>query len=273
MTAVPAPTLPFTAALLACLLAGALPSAAAAGQRLVLANLSLPDSVWPSQRDAVIELLQQAQPSVIVVQDVVSHGAEGPTVCELARQMRMHCDFVSADPPRSLPRQGAVLMSALPLQEDGASLLHGGAHTPAVAAGYLAMNLPSNRIAVYSASLAPGADQLGNRVRQAADLRRWMASHAPAQVTLVCARFASSPSQLALLMPGFATARSKGGATASHGLDVLYRPTQARLVAATTLRLATPSTPPVDGRWPAANAQEQLLGVLVELALPATTQP
>ena len=274
-----APTRTCCTIALACLLGSTLPVQALASQPLVVANLSLPETVWPAEREAVVSVLTQAQPSVIVVQDVSSSGKAGPAVCALARELRMHCDFVSADPPRLPLRRGTVLMSALPLRDDGASLLHGGARAQPVAAGYLAIDLPAHRLAVYSASLAPGSEQIGTRVRQAADLRRWLASHPPAQITLVFARFASTPGQLRLLMPGFATTRSGNGDNAAHGLDVLYRPTQARWLATTTLALEPP--PPVTQaagmqgsgptRLPASAGT--LLGVMVELALPDPPLP
>lgn len=236
----------------------------AAAERLVLANLSLPGSVWPAQREAVLGLLAESRPAVVVVQDVSSRGQQGPTVCQLARELGMHCDFVTADPPSAALRRGSVMMSSLPVEEDGASLLHGRGVVPPVAAGFLRLRLGDRQLAVYSASLTPGPDRAGSRIHQAADLRRWMDSHGSADATVVCARFASSPEQLRQLMPGFATVRS-GRPQLPHGVDVLYRPGQARVQAATTLRLETP--PATAGKPPAGAPASELLGVVVELEL------
>lgn len=246
--------------LLACLLC--LPALAA--QRVVVANLQLPASVWPAQQEAVVGLLSEAAPAVVIIQGVSTSDPAGPAVCQLARQLRMHCDFVTADPPSAAIRHGSVLMSQLAIEEDGAGLLHGGDVAP-LAAGYLRLRLGGRAVAIYSASLTPGAAHAGTRARQAADLRRWMHSHGHADAIVVCARFASTPVQLRQLMPGYSTVRRPGAADLPHGVDVLYRPDQARLVSATVLRLQSPGA--AGGPPPAAPPATELIGVVVELEL------
>lgn len=255
------PLLVLTTALLACA------QAQARSTPLVVANLELPASVWPAQQDAVMAILSQAAPDVVVVQGVDTHGNTPPSACALAQLLHMHCDFVTADPPSMPHRRGTALLSAHPVLEDGASLLHGQDGSAPVAAGYLRLLLHGKTIALYSASLQGGIARRQTRLRQAADLRRWMASHPQSTATVVVARFGSGHEELVQLMPDFRTARRNPGSGSAHGLDVLYRSRQAQLQATTTLELQLPGDQ-ADAGSPLASAPV-LLGIVVELELPA----
>lgn len=255
--------------LAACLVLSAALPLQARPAHLVVANIALPESVWPSRREQVLALLTRATPDVLVVQDVHTQGKNPLEVCSLAQPLRMHCDFVSADPPSQQHRRGTALLSARPVVEDGATLLHAQDGSAPVAAGYLRLLVGQQQVRLYTASLVAGQQHHQRRLRQAADLRNWMASHAPAPTTLIAGRFGSQHAELQQLMPGLRAARRSAGTAQAHGLDVLYQNQQTRLHALTLLELQAP--PPVQ---PAADAPAMpapaplLLGLVVELELP-----
>ena len=237
---------------------------------LVVANLSLPDSVWPRQREAVIELLGQAGVDVVLIQQVRSHDRQPPEICSLAVPLHMHCDFVSADPPSQARRHGLAMLSRRRILEEGASLLHGEDGSAPVAAGYWRLQVAQQAINVYSASLASGQHLLQRRQRQASDLRDWMASHDPALASVVVARFGSRHTELLQLMPGLDTARKALDQKQAHGLDVLYPPSRLRLKASTVLELHHPAPPSTNAGSTPAALPAQMLGIVVELELPAS---
>lgn len=256
--------------LLLCAAALASVPAPAQDSRLVVANLLLPDSVWPAQRADIIQVLTHTRPDVLAIQQVLGQGQQPPDVCALAQPLAMHCDFVSADPPSKPLRRGMALLSARRILEDGASLLHGEDGSAPVAAGYWRLSLGQTPVNLYSASLSPGPALQQRRLHQARDLRDWMASHAPAGAAIVVARFGARHSELLQLMPGLHTARKGIGSDAAHGLDVLYPPGQARLTATTLLELEPPAAsadtaPPAVA--PPHPRSKQLLGIVVELEL------
>lgn len=259
---------PFTCLLASCWLWTSLP-AVAQPDSLVVANLSLPASVWPGQREAVIELLGHAGVDVVLIQQVRSHDRQAPEICNLAVPLQMHCDFVSADPPSLATRQGLAMLSRRPIVEDGASLLHGEDGSAPVAAGYWRLQIGTQAINLYSASLASGQRLQQRRQRQASDLRDWMASHDPALANVVVARFGSRHAELLQLMPGLGTARKSLGPEQAHGLDVLYPPERLRLKASTVLELHGPAPPGDDPANTPAAQPAQMLGIVVELELPA----
>lgn len=233
---------------------------------LVVANIALPESVWPSRREQVLALLTRATPDVLVVQDVHIQGSSPVDVCSLAQPLRMHCDFVSADPPSRPHRRGTALLSARPVMEDGATLLHAQDGSAPVAAGYLRLQVGQQQVRLYTASLVAGQQHHPRRLRQAADLRNWMTSHAPAATTLIAGRFGSQHAELQQLMPGLRAARRSAGTAQAHGLDVLYQNQQARLHAVTLLELQEPA-PLRQGADAPASPAPLLLGLVVELEL------
>lgn len=256
--------------LLACCCLGAASNAVArSGQQpLVVANLLLPDQAWPSRQDEITRLLQQAAVDVVLVQQAQAHDRQPPALCRLAGPLHMQCDFVTVDPP-SLPlRQGTVMLSRLPVIEDGASLLHGKDDSPPVAAGYWRLQWGQQAINLYSASLATGSGLDQRRQQQASDLRRWMASHDPALASVVVARFGSPHAELLRLMPGLATARQPRGPGQAHGLDVLYPPQRLQLLASSRLELPPPP-PGQAGEAVHSAPAPRLLGIVVSLQLPA----
>jgi endonuclease/exonuclease/phosphatase (EEP) superfamily protein YafD len=269
------PSLP---ALLLILLAGIALTAGKAGAQdnpavptVLVANLQLPDAAWPARRDDIAAVLQQLQPDVVVIGQVQSTAGDGPSACWLATRLRMHCDFITADPPSHRLRVGVALLSPRPLLADGATLLHGPDDSPPVAAGYLRMDIDGAAVDLYVASLAPGEAQRPRRAHQAADLRAWMASHEGHDSLLVAGRFGATTAELQQLLPGLRAARHPEGTTAvlPHGLDVLYPPHTAQLLATGEVTLAAPAGPATEDSPDTAPAPAGLtLGIWARLALP-----
>lgn len=258
-----------TCLLACCCLSAAGPALAQPGREvLVVANLLLPARAWPARQAEIAGLLQQAAVDVVLVQQVRADDRHPPSVCSLAAPLHMQCDFVTVDPPSLPQRQGTVMLSRLPVLEDGASLLHGKDDSPPVAAGYWRLQLGVQTINLYSASLSMGSGLDQRRLQQASDLRHWMASHDPATASVVVARFGSAHAELLQLMPGLATTRPPRGPGQSHGLDVLYPPRRLQLQASKLLELPPSAPAPADGA--ARSAPAQLLGIVVSLQLPAS---
>ena len=249
-----------------CLVAASNAVARPAQQVLVVANLLLPAQAWPSRQAEITGLLQQAAVDVVLVQQVQALDRQPPSLCRLAGPLRMQCDFVSADPPSLARRQGTVMLSRLPVIEDGASLLHGKDDSPPVAAGYWRLQWAQRAINLYSASLAEGSGLGQRRLQQASDLRQWMASHDPAAASVVVARFGSAHAELLQLMPGLTTSRLPRGPGQAHGLDVLYPPQRLQLQASRQLELPQPAAEQTDGA--ASTTPAQVLGIVVTLQLP-----
>lgn len=260
--------------LLTCCCLGATSNAVArpGQQALVVANLLLPADAWPARQGEITRLLQQAAVDVVLVQQVQASDRQPPSLCRLAGPLHMQCDFVTVDPPSMPRRQGTVMLSRLPVIEDGASLLHGNDDSPPVAAGYWRLQWGQQAINLYSASLASGSGLSHRRLQQASDLRHWMASHDPAAASVVVARFGSSHAELLQLMPGLATSRQSRGPGQAHGLDVLYPPQRLQLQASTWLELP-PSTTGQPDQALRSTPAPLLLGIVVSLQLPPPAAP
>ena len=229
-------------------------------RELRVVNLIQPEGDWDSLRAPLLDLLQPMGADIIIIHGVSSRSRAGPPACQLARPLRMHCDFVTADPPSHARRHGTALLSARPLLDDGVTLLHGDDQVAPVAAGFLRLDVDGLGVDVYVASLAPGARHRASRQRQAADLRQWMAARGEG-LKLVAANFGASGAELKGLMPGLRASRTvllPTMADAAHGLDLLF-PQQCRLLETRRLALITAGT----------EGGEIDTGILVQLQLPA----
>lgn len=215
--------------------AAAQDNAAAPGTMLV-AGLSLPPAAWPQRREEVAELLRQLHADVLVIDPVHSSGGKGPAACWLAIRLRMHCDFITADPPSHPRRAGVILLSPRPLLADGASLLHGNDDSPPVAAGYLRLDVDGQAVGLYTARLATGGGVRGRRARQARDLRLWMSSHDNDGRVLVVGHLGAGADELGQLLPGLRAVRPAAAAPSSVGgsdqppAHLLYAPAYLQLL-------------------------------------------
>lgn len=207
------------------------PSTASPLVELSVATLQLPaqdDPAWVARREMIVQALATLRPDVISVQQVMQEGQRNPA-CWLAGRLRYHCDFVTADPPSQPQRHGSALLSRLPVEQDGVTLLHPpGKYS---AAGMMRLPLGTGEVNVYVARLRPEPDSPENRQHQANDLMAWIAATADGHPSLITGDFVAGSSEVVRGMPGFQPSRrnpstrvdKSGSSDSSHGLDLLFQ--------------------------------------------------
>lgn len=208
------------------------PTAPSPLRELSVASLLLPsqdDPAWEQRRDQIVRVLDELQPDVVAVQQVLQQGRRNPA-CWLAIRLRYSCDFVTADPPSQPARHGSAMLSRLPINEDGVTLLHPQGRYSA--AGMMRVALGAGEVNIYVARLRPDPDSAGNRQHQANDLLAWIAATADGHPSLVAGDFSAASSEVVSVLPGFQPSRRNPSARieksnaangGSHGLDVLFQ--------------------------------------------------
>ncbi len=246
----------------------ATPASPTDGGTVTVANLRLPidEQSWADQREPLLALLQDLQPDVIVVQQVLQTADQPNPACWLANRLRYSCDFVTADPPSQPLRRGSAMLSRHPLIEDGITLLHPPGQY--AAAGMLRLQLEEGVVNVYAARLWPDDNTAAARLQQIAGLTNWITATADGLPSMIAGDFSAPADQLVRQMPGFQPARKNpvdpgsntpaAAAGAGHGLDVLYQVRQFAGISRRPIRL--PDSDP-DAAPP--------LGILVTLRLAA----
>lgn len=219
---------------------GLLPVAAARGSQdasastleLRVATLQLADvdeGLWEARRDQVLATLQELQPDVISIQQVRQQGRRN-AACWLANRLRYSCDFITADPPSQDERHGGALLSRLPVEEDGITLLHPPGRYSA--AGMLRISVGGQPLNIYLARLRPQQDDPAARQHQTDDLMAWITATAGGLPSIITGDFAAPTPELVRSTPGFQPARRSPSARpdttaravdGGHGLDVLFQ--------------------------------------------------
>lgn len=235
MRALPPPLLLCLGLLMAPLAARADPLATSPLAELSVATLELPaqnDPTWAARRDAIARLLSTLQPDVIAVHQVQQEGRRDPA-CWLASRLRYSCDFVTADPPSQTQRHGSAMLSRLPVDEDGVTLLHPPGRYSA--AGMMRVAVGNGQVNIYVAQLRPQPDSATSRQHQTNDLLAWIAATSEGHPSVIAGDFGASSTDLVRGMPGYQPARRNPSARVeregaalvstdgSHGLDVLFQ--------------------------------------------------
>lgn len=258
----------------------AAPHAAAAAQpELSVATLLLP--TWQGaeaerRRTQLMAVLDDLKPQVVSLQQVQQKGRDNPA-CWLAQRLRYSCDFITADPPSQPLRLGSALLSRLPVNEDGITLLHPvGRYS---AAGMLRVPLGAGQVNIYTARLRPDPDTPQARRHRANDLMRWIAATADGHPSVIAGDFGATAEELVRELPGYQPARrnpsekmprmpspSTPQAVGGHGLDLLFPVKSFSGVRQQVVQL------PADGDLPAVR-----LGMMATLRLqdpaPLATDP
>lgn len=199
-------------------------------RELTVATLQLgglDDAAWEARREQVLATLKQLQPDVISIQQVRQSGRRD-AACWLAGRLRYSCDFITADPPSQAERHGGALLTRLPVEEDGITLLHPPGRYSA--AGMMRVRVGGQPLNIYLARLRPAGDDSQARQHQANDLLTWIGATANGLPSLITGDFAAGTAELVRTLPGYQPARRNPSlrpepappSDTGHGLDVLF---------------------------------------------------
>lgn len=193
-------------------------------QPLSLVHLFLKGDAWLDKAPDLIRLIQPLEADLMVIHGVAAPGRE-PLACQLAKPLRMHCDFITADPPSQKQRRGLLILSSRPLLDEGVTLLHGGEGYRPSAAGRLQIAINHAPLSVYAATLGENGAKRRAVQQQTDDLRHWMTSY-PAGASLVMASTGTT-SWAPVLIPGWRVLQApRHAAVRDQDVDglVLYVP-------------------------------------------------
>lgn len=234
MRALPLPLLLAFSVLALPALARGQPDAARVPAQLSIASLQLPDRqdpAWEQRSEQIAQIIDALRPDVVAVQQVLQENGRNPA-CWLARRLRYSCDFVTVDPPSQPQRHGNAMLSRLPVNEDGVTLLHPPGRYSA--AGMMRVDLEGNPVNIYVARLRPEGGTVGSRQHQASDLMAWISATSDGLPSVIVGDFAATSSELVSSTPGFQPTRrnpsarverpsAAADAANGHGLDVLFQ--------------------------------------------------
>jgi endonuclease/exonuclease/phosphatase family metal-dependent hydrolase len=147
-----------------------------AGLTVVTFNLHHDREDWPERRRVIQRALEDLQPDVIALQEVIQKPHVRNQAAWLARKLGYEYLFVSTDPPGRFKRYGNALLTRRPVLARHEHLLVPLSDYRTV--GHLRIDVDGQEVNLYATHLNERSDDAGKRIRseQIADLLGFVAS-------------------------------------------------------------------------------------------------